>query len=101
MSAMRVSRCLTFPLSIGTVLIRHHGEAFLDPRTRALACLIDRMPLVVICVSLEYNLLSTLMIFFFSSPQKITVPTSGRAGQLRHKVGTAASATVVACSYLS
>jgi hypothetical protein len=72
MSAMRVSRCLTFPLSIGTVLIRHHGEAFLDPRTRALACLIDRMPLVVICVSLEYNLLSTLMIFFFSPlPKKL------------------------------
>jgi hypothetical protein len=100
MSAMRVSRCPTFPLSIGTILIRHHGEAFLDPRTWALACLIDRMPLAVICVSLEYNLLSTLMNFFLPS-QKITVLTSGRAGQLRHKVGTAASATVVACSYLS
>lgn len=42
MSAMRVSRCPTFRFIDRRHLIRHHGEAFLDPRTRALAFLINQ-----------------------------------------------------------
>lgn len=72
MSAMWVSRCPTFPLSIGTISIRHHGVAFPDPRTQAMACLISQRPLAIICVTLE---LFTLVIIFPSS-HKITVGAS-------------------------